>query len=481
MTLFSKGFNLKGVGALVASALVLLVSSCTEVNNSLGMDIVPPGQQFDVEFATIKNGIQSYLTLTDSIATSGLDYAYFGSMTDKHYGARTKASAMMQFAYALRTDTIAYADRDAKPDSLALLLGMKTAGGDTLKRQSFDVYRMRKALVKDSVYYNGIDYKEYIDSRPMFTCEFGGKPNGSTVFDTLSLKVADAALAEEFMMDLWNDTTLYTNDSLFVQKYCGLCLTPPGTSPEDAAIYGLNLQWSTEEGPMSYLVLYGHDYPKGDDPSLVEDEIMRAFALCNDGQYADMKAVSAVEHDYSATLFGGSINMNVAEQDPLANPVEVGYIDGLLGVTTTLEFDDEFVASLRALRPEGGEIFINKATLRIPLAEQDYTFFDYAPARIGTYTSYAKLTAVADYNYYYEANYDMELVYGGYLNRTFGCYELDLSLYLQQLLLDESKEVSRRITFGMPAYDYMDVAMVKLALGTEEALQFDITYTIIGK
>jgi hypothetical protein len=75
----------------------------------------------------------------------------------------------------------------------------------------------------------------------------------------------------------------------------------------------------------------------------------------------------------------------------------------------------------------------------------------------------------------------MELVYGGYLNRTFGCYELDLSLYLQQLLLDESKEVSRRITFGMPAYDYMDVAMVKLALGTEEALQFDITYTIIGK
>lgn len=481
MTLFSKEFNLKSVGAVLVSALVLLVSSCTEVNDELGVNIIPPGQQFDVQFGTVGEGINTYLTLTDSVATSSLDYAYFGAMTNPHYGGKTKASALVQFSYSMRTDTVEYADRDAQPDSLVLLLGMKRAGGDTLKRQTFDVYRIRKALELDSTYYAGIDYKSIIDARPMFTCEFGGRPRGAMQFDTLSLKVADAALAEEFMQELWSDTTLYGTDSLFVKKFGGLCLTPSGTSPEDAAIYGLNLQWDEDEGPASYLLLYGHSYPKGDDPSLVEDDIMRAFSISNNAYFTDLKAVSAFEHDYSATLYGGSINFNTPSGDPLENPVTEGYVEGLMGVTTTLEFDDDFVAQLRALRPEGSDIFINQATLTIPLAEEDYTFFDYAPARLGTYANYAKLQAVADYNYYYEENYDMELVYGGHLNRTFGCYTMDLSLYLQQLLMDESNEVTRRITLGMSAYDYLDEAVVKLALGGSEPLQFSITYTVIGK
>lgn len=481
MTLFSKGLNLKSVGALLVSALVLLVSSCTEVNDELGTNIVPPGQQFEVKFAQVGEGIGSYLTLTDSVATSSLDYAYFGAMRDAHYGGKTKATALVQFAHSMSTDTVEYADRDAKPDSLVLLLGMKRAGGDTLKRQTFDVYRMRKGLKLDSVYCSGIDYETYIDSRPMFTCEFGGKPNGAMLFDTLSLKVADQALAEEFMQELWSETEIYDDNELFLEKFAGLCLTPSGTSPEDAAIYGLNLQWDEDEGPASYLVLYGHSYPKGDDPELVEDDIMRAFAISNNAYFTDLKAVSAFEHDYSASLFGGSINLDTPADEPLENPVTEGYVEGLMGVATTLEFDDEFVAALRALRPEGSEIFINQATLTIPLAEEDYTFFDYAPARLGTYANYAKLQAVADYNYYYEESYDMELVYGGYLNRTFGCYALDLSLYLQQLLMDESDEVSRRITLGMGAYDYLDEAVVKLALGGSEPLKFDITYTVIGK
>lgn len=480
MTLFSKEFNLKGVGAVLVSALVLSFASCTEVNNNLGEGLVPPSQELEVAFATIEKGITSYLTYTDSVSTGTLDYAYFGAMTDEHYGGKTKATAMTQFSFALRTDTLQHENRDSRIDSLALIVSLKTAGGDTLKNQTFDVYRIRKRLYRDSLYYSGIDYKEYIDSRPMFTCEYSGRPHGSNLFDTLSLKVADAALAEEFMTGLWADTALYSNDTLFVQKYGGLCITPSGTSPEDAAIYGINLQWDTDEGPMSYLVAYGHEYPKGDDPSLVEDEVMRAFCISNNASFTKLKSVSAIEHDYSATSFGASINVDVPKDEPLENPVTEGYVEGFLGVTTTLEFGDEFINELKALCPEGGSIFINKATLRLNMAENDYTYFDYAPTRLGTYTNYAGIVAVPDYGYYYESNYDMELIYGGYLNRTFACYDVDLSLYLQQLLRDEEGEVSRRITFGMAAYDYMDVAVLKLALD-KTPLKFDITYTIIGK
>lgn len=478
MTLFSKEINLKGVGNALLSALVLFFASCTEVNDNLGVDIIPPGQSFEVQFATLEEGIQSYLTYTDSISSGSLDYAYFGKMTDKTYGARTKASAMFQFAYAAHSDSILYEERESMFDSVAIILGMKTVGGDTLKEQTFDIYRVRKMLERDSTYYSGTNIEEYIDPSPVFTCSFKGKPQGATSFDTLRLEIKD----RQFVEELWNvDTELYENDTLFLKQFGGLCITPSGTSPDDAAIYGMNLQWDASEGPMSYLVLYGHDYPKS-DPTLVEDDILRLFTITNNTSYSYQKAVTAVEHDYSALSEAGAINYNTPSDEALTNPVEKGYVQGFMGITTTLEFGDEFVESLRALRPEGGNIFINKATMYVDLASDDYTLYDEAPERLGTYENYAKLLAVPDYAYIYEQTYETELIYGGYLNRTFGYYTMDLSLYLQQLLDDEDGEVSRRITLGMDAYKYLEDAMVCLDMNnTEQPVRFEITYTIIGE
>lgn len=487
MTQFSKEINLKSVGKLLLSALILLFcASCTEVNDSLGTNIVPSGQQFEVKFATLEEGIESYLTYTDSISTGSLDYAYFGKMTDKTYGSKAKSSALVQFAYSVHSDTIAYEDRDNVFDSLSIVLGMKVVGGDTLKEQTFDIYRVRKMLERDSIYYNGTNIEEYIDSEPMFSCTYSGKPNGATLFDTLSLRVKNQALAEEFIDELWNvDTMLYANDTLFLKEFNGLCITPSGTSPDDAAIYGMNLQWDSSEGPMSYLILYGHDYPKGADPTdpdLVEDEIIRAFTITNDTSYSYQKAITAVEYDYSAMAGGASINYDVPRGEPLENPVSVGYVQGFMGVATTLEFGEEFVAALRALCPEDKSIFINQATLYVDLASDDYTLYDVAPERLGSYTNYSKLSGITDYAYYYEANYETEIAYGGYLNRTFGYYSMDLSLYLQELLHDESDEVSRRVTLGMGAYNLLEDAMVALDMDNENMpVRIEITYTVIGK
>ncbi len=480
MTLFSNEINLKGVGTILVSALVIFFTSCVEVDDNLGTNIVPPGQRFEVQFASLEEGIESYLTYTDSISTGTLDYAYFGKMTDRSYGAVTKASSLVQFTYAVHSDSIAHEGMVSMPDSMVLVAGMKTVGGDTLKEQSFDVYRLGKLLQRDSMYYGGVDYQEYIQEH-LFSFSFKGKPNGANAFDTLALHPTPAG--ERFMRELWDvDKKAYEDDSLFMSLFNGLYITPSESSPEDAAIYGMNLQWDSEDGPSSYLVAYGHEYPEGGNPELVEDDVMRAFYISNNEKYSKQRAVTAVSHDYSAMVGGASINYDVAADEPLENPVSEGYIQGFLGVTTTLELTEEFVASLRALCPEGRSIFINQARMLVDLAEDDYTYYDYAPARVGTYTNYAKISAVSDYNYYYEANYDTELLYGGYLNRTFGRYEMDLALYLQEVLADKDGEVSRRITLGMGAYEYMQDGMVKLSLtGSSNPVKFEITYTLIGE
>ena len=479
MTQYSKKITTFGVGALV-SALMLFFGSCTEVNDKLGGSIVPPGQQLDVEFASFESGMQTYLTLTDSIATSGLDYAYFGTLSEEGMGT-TRASALFQFDYATRTDTIHYADRGSVPDSMILVCMMKTLGGDTLKTQSFDVYRLKELLRPDSVYYNGLDYRSMLGEAPMFKFNYSGRPHGGDTYDTLRLEVADKRLAEEFLNELWNvDTLLYETDSLFMQKFNGLCVTPSGTSPKDAAIYGMNLQWDSSYGPSSYLILFGHDY-KLDTPDEVEDHIMRAFQITNSTQYAEQASVTAVEHDYSTTTFESMINLNPQPDQQLQNPTSECYVQGLFGVTTTIEFEKDFLDALRALKPEGKEIFINQAMLYVGMAEEDYLLFDAAPDRLGSYLHYASLTPVADYNYYIEESYGSELSYGGKLNRSHYNYSMDIAIYIQQLLLDQ-EGVDPRITLGMGAYDFLKVANVKLSgVGGRVPIKLDVAYTIIGK
>lgn len=59
--------------------------------------------------------------------------------------------------------------------------------------------------------------------------------------------------------------------------------------------------------------------------------------------------------------------------------------------------------------------------------------FDASISRLGLYTDYKRLTPVADYAYTYEQQYDVTLPYGGYLNRSLGCYVLDISGHIQRL------------------------------------------------
>lgn len=476
---FKKVLLYFGVGALV-STLMLFAGGCTEVNDKLGGDIVPPGQQMEVEFASFESGMQTYLTLTDSVATSGLDYAYFGNISEEGFGS-TRASALVQFDYATRSDTIYYANRGSVADSMIMVCMMKTLGGDTLKEQSFDVYRLKERLRRDTVYYNGLEYRRIIDEKPMFRFTYSGKPYGGDNYDTLHLKVADEKLAKEFMDELWGvDTLLYESDSLFLEKFNGLCITPSDSSPQDAAIYGLNLQWDSSYGPSSFLICFGHDYLL-ESPDQVEDQIMRAYHITNNTSNSKQSAVTAVEHDYSTTTFESMINLNPQPDEKLQNPTGECYVQGLFGVTTTIEFEEEFLTKLRALKPEGKEIFINQAMLYVGMADEDYTLFDTAPERLGSYLHYASLTPVADYNYYMEESYGSTLSYGGYLNRSHYNYSMDISIYMQQLLLDQ-EGVDPRLTLGMGAYDFLDIASVKLSgAGGSVPVRLDVTYTILGK
>ena len=59
--------------------------------------------------------------------------------------------------------------------------------------------------------------------------------------------------------------------------------------------------------------------------------------------------------------------------------------------------------------------------------------FDASISRLGLYTDFKTLTPVSDYAYDYEQQYEVTLPYGGYLNRSLGCYTLNISSHIQRL------------------------------------------------
>lgn len=482
MTLFSKKTTLYSVGAVV-SALMLFFSACTEVDDQLGVNIVPPGEQMEVKFATLQEGISNYLSYTDSIKCSGFDYAYFGRLRSEGLG-NTTAAALVQFGGGSRSDTIAHADRTKVVDSMLIICDLKVLGGDTLKEQNFNVYALGKRLRRDSTYYNSFDYKSALKGysegggvEPIFTFKYSGKPNSADYYDTLRL--TKGVGAEAFMKALLDtDEELCQNDTLFINTFNGLCIVPAETSEKDAAIYGLNLQYDNTYGPESYLVLYGHDYLTADADKSVVDNIVRAYPITNNTTYSKQTAMTAFEQEYDAALdIESRLNVDTQSDEPLKSPATETWVQGVMGITTTLEFEKAFIDALKALKPEGKNIFINQARVYVELADKDYLLYDYAPARLGSYLKYSTIAPVADYNYYYEANYDTKLNYGGEFNRTHGYYTMDLSIYMQQLL-QGTEGISPRVTLGMTAYEYMDPAVVKLA-GTG-SVRVEVTYTLLG-
>ena len=131
-------------------------------------------------------------------------------------------------------------------------------------------------------------------------------------------------------------------------------------------------------------------------------------------------------------------------------PFELGYVEGMGGALVELTLTDEFLSVLGELQAEQEDegyrtVAINQALLSIYVDgvtdggwEQGFSQkvierFDASISRLGLYTDFKTLPPVSDYAYDYEQQYEVTLPYGGYLNRSLGCYTLNISSHIQRL------------------------------------------------
>ena len=140
------------------------------------------------------------------------------------------------------------------------------------------------------------------------------------------------------------------------------------------------------------------------------------------------------------------------EQRPLNPNV---YVEGMDGVITELTLTDALFEGIEALYKEVTDesgmpytsIAINQAELMIYLEKSDYDWekidvgaitplLDASFERLGLYADYKHVLGISDYYYTYERLYssqNFQLPYGGYLNRSQGCYVMDITSHLQEV------------------------------------------------
>lgn len=432
---------------------------------------------------------------TDSLLSSNVNNGYIGVEHNDTFGMRSSALAS-SIIFMNSVDKETGFGYKPIFDTMTLVLTINDYGVDTLTPVRYEIYELNKPLLGSvvnaadtSAYSNCTMESAYDPTKPLFTFTFpdGEKtgPNTRTI-DLTPVDMSRNGQTWDFVRRMmlipddydtnkeWDgyakDTdSLYSSEKKWQQKFHGIYIKPVLESVDKTkrgALYSFDLK-------SSGLQLMGRNRnPK--DPTLIQDTIGANYYFYDetlDGYRDDYGnfiegpedvlniSVNSIKHDYSGSLLDG-IDFAAYDKDGKKLPnsardeVSECYVEGFAGVATEIYFTDEFLAELKRasyLDPENADtkyraVGINQCRLYVYLKGADYNWdeninnahlltplMNNSITRLGSYIGYSKLNCIADYDPEYETTYSTELSYGGYLNRSRGCYEMDITGFMQRL------------------------------------------------
>ena len=490
---------------------------------------------------------------TDSLLSSNVLNGYIGVEHNDTFGMRSSALAS-SIIFMNSVDKETGFGYKPVFDTLSLILTINDYGVDTLTPVKYEIYELTKPLLGSvvsaadtSAYSNCNMEGAYDPSKPLFTFTFpDGEKTGPTTrtIDLTPVDMSRHGQTWDFVrriMLIPNDydtnkewdgyardvDSLYSSEKKWQEHFHGVYIKPVLESVDASkrgALYSFDLK-------SSGLQLMGRNRnPK--DPTLIKDTIGANYYFYDEtldgytdeyGNFIDGPedvkniSVNSIKHDYTGSLLG---NLNIAAYDkdgkklPNSSRDEVAecYVEGFAGVATEIYFTDEFLAELKRASyqdPDKSDtkyraVGINQCRLYVYLKGADYNWdeninnahlltplMDNSISRLGSYIGYSKLNCIADYDPEYETNSGSALAYGGHLNRTRGCYEMDITGFMQRLynyvnslekLEDYDETVTpRAIYLGPEAISPYTFKHTELqgSSSTKAPIHLEMTYTMV--
>ncbi len=521
--------------AVLAVAAVATLGGCTTTADyTLGEELAPGNQQMKMRYRLYSGGklteadqedtpcqiFETRLYRTDSLISSSLGKLYLGLQNDPRFGMRRMAFAS-QFTFMNGVvDTVGFGFRPVY-DSAMFRFSVDTFAGDSTKPIKYNVYLLTSDLVneesEDSTFYISYDARKQghikADAQPVFTFNFPDPDKGVYPSST-SVRMQETPLTKDFVDRIWcintedsdwdgmatHNVEAYSSDSAFIHTFKGLYIEPAETSiaEGEGSVFAFDPSSTGFE-------LFGRNRSNGPDPDIIADTLDRLYYFYLESAQCGNVSANNITFDYTDSDFA-FVKFNENEQN--RDQVQLGYVEGCGGILTELKFTDEFLASLRNIHSGDTDYTaaaINQASLTIYFEKSDYDYTKLDPIamaetyekslpRLGLYTNYKQLTPVADYMYTYESS--GTLAYGGYINRSLGCYNMNISSYIQTIVnevlklepgsngeIDYSEVPGTTIYVGPSAYDQYTFSRSVIQGGeytlNPASIRLEITYTLV--
>lgn len=524
----------KAASALAAVLVLMLgAARCTTVDNTLGQNFIPPYQQMKLQIDTMtpmQGGaelLKTYLAKNDSVRSSNFGLLMIGNMEDNVFG-RLEASTMTDFfpQFVMKW-TLSQEEEDEEEneededapefgfhpaaDSIYIELVVTDIKGNNTVEQTFDIYELRDSLKRDSMYYFNTPIDE-IDRNPepLFSFKIDQDVVENSII-MLKLEPTDSGL--DFMRRLVElDDEVYKEPMYtFHKHFHGLYIAPSPDSPQDGALYQFNIRPNNPSNPnedYAALIVWAHNH-KENAPTQVQDTVVAYYRFSDISMHPNPNLnVNMVKFTYPA-----EIDDVLNDTLPSSPALETVYVQGLGGVASFLRFTDDMTERLKEMKTHDGteytEMVINDAKVYLPMTDRTVESLNAAPTRLGMYYTYGQprrefasydypywfiapynnVTPImgprpmADYAYYAEnqSQNSTKLPYGGYINRTKGYYEMNITEYMTRLMLDPD-HTPREIWLGPDvntrSTEYSQVTL-RGSTSEEDPIRIVITYTLI--
>ena len=549
--------------AALAAVIAAVFAGCTKVDHTLGGNLIPDNQQMKAGYVELrgdrgeglnpKKYVETRLFQSDSLISSNISYGYFGTILNDTLGER-KAGFLSQMINYYKVDE-GYFGYEPIFDSAQIMLKITSIGSDSLTEQTFAIYEItsneyitkkpvaaNKSQADTTFYVNfdptgpkdasGSQYAEpvYDASKKLFTFKLGGE--GTTPSTATSITLEPTPEGRKYIRRLMlqdgdYDYSIYDPENLekWVEAFKGLYICSDPDTPiqqdgnkETGTIFATSLDYSG-------LAVFGRNRVK-DDPTLIKDTIGMVYYFYESGTEFGNVSVNTITRNYDKATSTAKIDIakarevnpdgSINEDRDLNSRV---YVEGMGGVVTEMTFTPEFFARLEeeisAANEKEGKDFktlaFSQAKMSVYFTESEYEWEELTfgpgliaemnafPSRLGLYTNFKTLTPISDYAYSYEQNYNTTLSYGGYINRSRGCYVMDITGYMQQLWnsyikakeaaggviddIDWTKVTNRTVYIGPEAYSLYSSSFGVLQGMTDPVnkapIRFNLAYNLI--
>ncbi len=450
-----KLFSIKRLSGLILSAAFVwaFIPGCQKVDDTLGEEFVPNNQEMKLRTATLRGCFETGLFRADSIPTSNLESCVIGATVNRDTFGLREAGMFTQYKWIGAPADTVFGYRPIF-DSIQLILSVNNFDGDTTRKQRYEIFEVKDnsflTQSKDSVFYGSFDIDPYLESEPSFTFDFpdqarGIYTNSSAV--TLSPTARGRQLVSRLMLQSGGITKeIFGDQAEWLRQFKGLYIRPAAL-PADAE--GSMVSFKLDE---SGLVLHGRNRSEI-DPALIRDTTAATYYFyyeSGDDEYDQYgnQSINTFRHDYTGTLLG---EFQFDEHGNGTEPSGALFVEGMSGVVGRITLTESLFEQLEDLLEQEEaasgvrftDMAFSKATLyfygreaapewqELQLTPSLIDWLDGSLPRLGLFTDYNKQRTIADYNVYYEQQ-GYALPYGGYLNRSWGCYTMDVKDWLQQ-------------------------------------------------